>query len=292
MKPLAIALNALRGFLIGVAEVIPGVSGGTIALIVGVYQRIIDSAAAFTKGILQLRTLNFAGLKQEFKKIDLALLLPLGIGMLSAIVLAAAALEPLLENEPEIMRGLFFGMILVSLYVPYKMAANAWLSRDYIAALVAASVAFGLMSLPRVTAFEPNLLVVFLGAAVAICALVLPGVSGSFLLLALGLYAPTIAAVNDRHWLYLLVFILGAVVGLGAFSTLLSWLLANKRRVTLVIMTGLMLGSLRALWPWQDQQGMILLPDGFGPILALAAGVVVVGGLILWQARLDSRSHQ
>ena len=96
MKPLAIALNALRGFLIGVAEVIPGVSGGTIALIVGVYQRIIDSAAAFTKGILHLRTLNFGGLNQEFKKIDLALLLPLGIGMLSAIVLAAAALEPLL----------------------------------------------------------------------------------------------------------------------------------------------------------------------------------------------------
>ena len=292
MKPLAIALNALRGFLIGVAEVIPGVSGGTIALIVGVYQRIIDSAAAFTKGILQLRTFNIEGLKSEFKRIDLFLLLPLGIGMLSAIVLAAAALEPLLENEPEIMRGLFFGMILVSLYVPYKMAANAWLSKDFIAALVAALVAFGLMSLPRVTAFEPNLLVVFLGAAVAICALVLPGVSGSFLLLALGLYAPTIAAVNDRHWLYLLVFILGAVVGLGAFSTLLSWLLVNKRRVTLVIMTGLMLGSLRALWPWQDQQGMILPPDGFGPILALAAGVVVVGGLILWQARLDSRSHQ
>ena len=292
MKPLAIGLNALRGFLIGVAEVIPGVSGGTIALIVGVYQRIIDSAAAFTKGVLQLRTFNTAGLKSEFKKIDLALLLPLGAGMLSAIVLAAAALEPLIENEPEIMRGLFFGMILVSLYVPYKMATKVWVARDYIAAIVAALIAFGLMSLPRAAAFEPNLLVVFLGATVAICALVLPGVSGSFLLLALGLYAPTIAAVNDRNWLYLLIFILGAVVGLGAFSTLLSWLLTNKRRVTLVIMTGLMFGSLRALWPWQDQQGTILSPDGFGPVVALVVGVVVVGGLILWQARLDSRSHQ
>ena len=292
MKPLAIALNALRGFLIGVAEVIPGVSGGTIALIVGVYQSIIDSAAAFTKGVLQLRTFNTAGLKSEFKKIDLALLLPLGAGMLSAIVLAAAALEPLIENEPEIMRGLFFGMILVSLYVPYKMATKVWVARDYLAAIVAALIAFGLMSLPRAAAFEPNLLVVFLGATVAICALVLPGVSGSFLLLAIGLYAPTIAAVNDRNWLYLLIFILGAVVGLGAFSTLLSWLLTNKRRVTLVIMTGLMFGSLRALWPWQDQQGTILSPDGFGPVVALVVGVVVVGGLILWQARLDSRSHQ
>ena len=287
MKPLAIALNALRGFLIGVAEVIPGVSGGTIALIVGVYQRIIDSAAAFTKGMLQLRTLNFAGLKQEFKKIDLPLLIPLGLGMLSAIVLAAAALEPLLENEPEIMRGLFFGMILVSLYVPYKMAAKSWATKDYLFALVAAVVAFGLMSLPRAAAFEPNLLVVFLGATVAICALALPGVSGSFLLLALGLYAPTIAAVNDRNWVYLLVFVLGAIVGLGAFSTLLSWLLSNKRRITLVIMTGLMLGSLRAIWPWQEQQGGVLAPTSIEPLWSLAAGIVVVGGLILWQARLD-----
>lgn len=292
MKPVTIALNALRGFLIGVAEVIPGVSGGTIALIVGVYQRIIDSAAAFTKGVLQLRKLNLKGLASEFRKIDLGLLLPLGLGMLSAIVLAAAALEPLLENEPEIMRGLFFGMILVSLYVPFKMASSIWRPRDFVIAIGAAAIAFSLMSIPRATEFEPSLWVVFLGAMVAICALVLPGVSGSFLLLALGLYAPTIAAVNDRNWIYLLVFVLGAIIGLGAFSTLLSWLLENQRRLTLVIMTGLMLGSLRALWPWQEGQGQMLPASNVEPVVALALGVVLVGGLILWQARLDSRSHQ
>ena len=292
MNPLAIALNTLRGFLIGVAEVIPGVSGGTIALIVGVYQRIIDSAAAFTRGVLHLLTFNFGALKSEFKKIDLGLLLPLGIGMLSAIVLAAAAIEPLLENEPEIMRGLFFGMILVSLYVPYKMASSIWRPRDFVLAVGAAAVAFSLMSIPRAAEFEPSLLVVFLGATVAICALVLPGVSGSFLLLALGIYAPTVAAVNDRNLPYLLVFVLGAIVGLGAFSTLLSWLLESKRRLTLVIMTGLMLGSLRALWPWQAAQGEILPVSSFEPLISLAAGIVLVGALILWQARFDSRSHQ
>ncbi len=292
MNLLAIALNTLRGFLIGVAEVIPGVSGGTIALIVGVYQRIIDSAAAFTKGFLEFSKGNFSGLRSEFKKIDIGLLAPLGVGMLSAIVLAAAALEPLLESEPEVMRGLFFGMILVSLYVPYKMALSKWLARDYLLGLIAAAAAFGLMSIPRALAFEPNLIVVFLGAMVAICALVLPGVSGSFLLLALGLYAPTIAAVNERNWIYLLVFALGAVVGLGSFSTLLSWLLANRRRVTLVVMTGLMLGSLRALWPWQQEQGAILSPSSFEPVFAIAAGILVVGALIFWQRKLDSRSHQ
>lgn len=292
MKPLQLLANALRGFLIGVAEVIPGVSGGTIALIVGSYQRIIDSAAAFTKGLLQLRTLNLAGLKQEFRKIDLPLLIPLGLGMLLAIVLAAAALEPLLEDEPEIMRGLFFGMILISLYVPYKMAAKSWVAKDYAVSLLAAAIAFALMSLPRASAFEPSLWVVFLGATVAICALVLPGVSGSFLLLALGLYAPTIAAVNDRNWIYLLVFIFGALVGLGAFSTLLSWLLSNRRRLTLVIMTGLMLGSLRAIWPWQEQQGGVLAPNSIEPLWSLFTGFLVVGALILWQARLDRRARQ
>jgi putative membrane protein len=292
VNPVSITLNALRGFLIGVAEVIPGVSGGTIALIVGVYQRIIDSAAAFTRGVFHLRNFNTGAIKTEFKKIDLGLLLPLGIGMLSAIVLAAAALEPLLENEPEIMRGLFFGMILVSLYVPYKMAASIWSPRDFVLALGAAGIAFSLMSIPRAAEFEPSLLVVFLGATVAICALVLPGVSGSFLLLALGLYAPTVEAVNDRNWPYLLVFVLGAFVGLGAFSTLLSWLLENKRRLTLVIMTGLMLGSLRALWPWQGVQGDMLPASNFEPLVSLAVGIVLVGCLILWQARVDSRSHQ
>jgi putative membrane protein len=292
VNPVSITLNALRGFLIGVAEVIPGVSGGTIALIVGVYQRIIDSAAAFTRGVFHLRNFNTGAIKTEFKKIDLGLLLPLGIGMLSAIVLAAAALEPLLENEPEIMRGLFFGMILVSLYVPYKMAASIWSPRDFVLALGAAGIAFSLMSIPRAAEFEPSLLVVFLGATVAICALVLPGVSGSFLLLALGLYAPTVEAVNDRNWPYLLVFVLGAFVGLGAFSTLLSWLLENKRRLTLVIMTGLMLGSLRALWPWQGVQGDMLPASNFEPLVSLAVGIVLVGSLILWQARVDSRSHQ
>jgi len=292
VKLVPVALNALRGFLIGVAEVIPGVSGGTIALIVGIYQRIIDSAAHFTKGVIALRTWNTETFKQEFRQIDFGLLVPMGIGMLSAIVLAAAALEPLLEAEPEIMRGLFFGMILVSLYVPYKMAAERWVLSDYLVGFLAALVSFGLMSIPRAAAFEASLVVVFFGAMIAICALVLPGVSGSFLLLAIGLYAPTIAAVNDRNLLYLSVFILGAVVGLGAFSTLISWLLENRKRVTLTIMTGLMLGSLRALWPWQESSGAVLAPSDIAPVIFTAIGFFVVGALILWQSRLEASSRQ
>lgn len=288
----AMIQNALRGFLIGVAEVIPGVSGGTIALIVGVYQRIIDSAASLTKAAIATIGFRVPSAKEHFLKVDWRLLVPVGIGMLSAILIAAAVLEPLLEAEPEAMRGLFFGMILVSLYVPYKLVGHIWRFSDYALGLAAAALSFGLMSLPRAAEFEPGLPIVFLGAAVAVCALVLPGVSGSFLLLALGLYAPTIAAVNDRNFAYLGVFVLGAIVGLASFSTVLSWLLTNRKRLTLVLMTGLMLGSLRALWPWQSELGAIEPPGSWLPLGSLLVGFFAVAGLILWQHRMESRTAQ
>jgi putative membrane protein len=118
--------------------------------------------------------------------------------------------------------------------------------------------------------------------------LVLPGVSGSYLLLALGMYAPTIAAVNNRDFGYLGTFVLGALVGLGAFVGLLQWLLQHKSRITLVVMSGLMVGSLRALWPWQSETGEILAPDTNGLLeLALfATGAVVVAALIFAEKKL------
>lgn len=292
MKIVETLRDLVRGFLIGVAEVIPGVSGGTIALIVGIYQRIIDSAAAVTKAGVAAVRFKPSDARAQFFKAEWRLLIPVGIGMLGAIVIASAILEPLLESETEVMRGLFFGMILVSLYVPLTMVGGKWRLGDYLVGLLAAGISFGLMSLPRATEFDPSLLIVFFGAAFAVCALVLPGVSGSFLLLALGLYAPTIAAVNDRNLLYLGVFILGAIAGLASFSTLLSWLLSQQRRLTLTVMTGLMLGSLRALWPWQTEAGAVLEPFSFSPWIALIGGVVIVGGLIIWQNKLQSSGRQ
>ncbi len=123
------------------------------------------------------------------------------------------------------------------------------------------------------------------------CALVLPGVSGSYLLLTVGMYAPTLAAVNDRNFAYLGAFVLGAIVGLGVFVSGLQWLLKNRRRVTLVIMTGLMLGSLRALWPWQTGTGGVLPPDDdLGLVLLLViVGASVVLGIMAIEAALLKR---
>ena len=282
--------NLLRGFLIGIAEVIPGVSGGTIALLVGIYERIIGSAASAVEALVLLVRGRPQEAKALAKQIDWLLVLPVLSGMLVAIFAAAAAIEPLLESQPENMRGLFAGLILVSLIVPYRMVGASWRVTDYLLGLTAAAISFALVSLPKQEVTDPALALVFIAAAVAVCALVLPGVSGSFLLLAIGFYAPTIAAVNDLDFGYLSVFVLGAIVGLALFSSALRWLLVNQRRITLVVMTGLMLGSLRALWPWQDNLGQPVSPVSLTPLVFFAVGALFVA-LLLWVQSRASKAQ-
>lgn len=284
-------LNALKGFLIGVAEVIPGVSGGTIALVVGIYERVLAQAAlvaqAFAAAISSPKKTM-----RDISRLDFKFLLPVLFGMVLAIVLGAAVLEPMIASEPEITLGLFAGLITASLIVPFRMISG-WNWALVGAGLLGAVFAFGLTSLPRTASQEPALWVVFIAAALAVCALVLPGVSGSFFLLAIGLYQPTIAAVNDRDFLYLGIFALGALIGLFSFSVFMQHLLLRHRNLTLAVMTGLMLGSLRALWPWQTGSGGLLAPaDPFGPVGAFLVGLFVVSALIVWQARLKPQSSQ
>ena len=282
--------NLLRGFLIGTAEVIPGVSGGTIALIVGIYERIIGSAASAVKAFLFLLRGKLQEAKVAARQIDWLLVLPVLLGMFAAIFAAAAVIEPLLESQPENMRGLFAGLILVSLLVPYRMVGASWRVTEYLLGLIAAAFSFALVSLPRQEVADPSLALVFIAAAVAVCALVLPGVSGSFLLLAIGFYAPTIDAVNNLDFGYLSVFVLGALVGMALFSTALRWLLVNQRRITLVVMMGLMIGSLRALWPWQDNLGQPVSPESLTPLVFFAVGALFVA-LLLWVQSRASKAQ-
>ncbi len=278
--------NLLRGLLIGTAEVIPGVSGGTIALIVGIYERIISSANHAVQAFVFVLRGKFQQAKQEIKEMDWGLLIPVLAGMLLAIFAAAAALEPLLESQPEVMRGLFAGLIAASIAIPLSLAGKDKSIAAWIVAASAAGLAFLLTSLPKSGEAEANLLAVFLVAAIAVCALVLPGVSGSYVLLAMGFYAPTIAAVNDRDFGYLGVFVVGAVVGLGLFAKVLNWLLTNHHQLTLMAMAGLMLGSLRALWPWQDGD-QLLQPSSFAPVVSFAIGLGVIAAISILQRRLN-----
>jgi putative membrane protein len=288
------ALNVARGSLIGIAEIIPGVSGGTIALIVGVYTTIIQAAAAFVKGLVGLvRGHGMSHTLATWRTAHWGIVIPVLVGMLAGIVVGAALLEPVIEDYPIETRAVFGGLILASLWVPIRMVGGLWRLRWVALALGAAAVSFALTGLPPAGNGEPSLVLVAPAAAIAVCALVLPGVSGSFILVVLGMYEPTLAAVNDRDFAYLGVFVLGAAVGLGLFVGVLQWLLTNQRTMTLVVMTGLMLGSLRALWPWQnDERELVTPPAGSGAVwLFAAAGVLIVVSVLLVERVLQSRIH-
>jgi putative membrane protein len=288
---LQLLLNFLRGVLIGIAEIIPGISGGTIALITGVYSRIINSAAEAFKGLGLLVAFsknNWIQAGSRFRSMSWSMLIPMLIGMVIALFAAAGVVEPLLDQYPTLTKALFAGLIVASLAVPIRLSGGKWRITEYAIALVAAAVAFAFISIPRGADLDPGFFLIAGSAAIAVCALVLPGVSGSYLLLALGMYAPTLAAVNDLDFGYLGTFVLGALVGLGAFVGLLQWLLQHKSRITLVVMTGLMVGSLRALWPWQSETGEILAPHSNGLLeLALfSTGALVVAALIFAEKKL------
>lgn len=271
----------VRGALIGAAEVVPGVSGGTIALVVGVYEALIRSAGHLVRAVVdRVRRVPTDVVRGHLRQVRWGVVVPVLVGMAVAVVLGARLLEPLLEEHPVQARALFAGLILASLVVPARMVGGRWTPSEVVVGVVAAAAAVLLTGIPPASEQDPALPVVALAAAFAVCALVLPGVSGSFLLLTVGLYEPTLAAVNDRDLAYLGVFALGAVLGLGLFVSGLQWLLEHRHRVTLVVMTGLMAGSLRALWPWQDDDRGLLAPGEGVPgavgLVALGAAVVLV----------------
>jgi len=294
-------INLIRGGLIGVAEVIPGVSGGTVALIVGIYRTLINAAADAVLAVRQL--LGLASGRPSARRfghgiaaLPWRILIPVGIGMVIALVLGAKFIEPLLEEYPAPMRALFFGLVLAGVIVPARMARHAggWRLVDLLIALGAAVLVFFLTGLPPAAIADPSTLMVMGSAAIAICALVLPGVSGSFLLLSFGMYEPTIQAVNDRNLGYLVTFALGAIIGLAIFVSLLKWLLDHRAHITLVVLTGLMVGSLRALWPWQNEDRDLLSPgDDLGIVLIMGAtGVLIVLALLLLERRLGVSEEQ
>ena len=286
----------------GAAEVVPGVSGGTIALIVGIYRTLIEQAAHL---VGSLRMLVSSEARQgrgalpafwgEIRAARWSVLIPVGLGMVTAVVVGAAVLEPLIEEYPVQTRAVFSGLVAAGIIVPASMVARtkagAWRGKDLAVAGLAAAFAFLITGIPPGNIDDPSPLVIMASAAIAICALVLPGLSGSFLLLTIGLYETTLNAVNDRDWAYLATFAVGAAIGLATFVSVLQWLFEHKPRPTLVVLTGLMAGSLRALWPWQTEDRELLAPSGdVGQVLLLfAAGAASVLVLLWLERRLRHR---
>lgn len=287
--------NLARGALIGTVESVPGVSGGTVALVTGVYEDLIGSAGhlitAARLAIAGLRNGNgLSEARAELRRVRWAVIIPVLIGMAIGLVAAASQVETLYDDHPVQMRALFLGMVVVSLWVPASMAGLPWIPRDVLVLAAAAAAAFVVVSIPP-GEVEPTGPAVVGSGAIAISALVLPGLSGSFLLLTMGLYERTLHAVNDRDFGYLGLFALGAIIGLVSFVKLLQWLLEHRHRVTLIVLTGVMAGGLRALWPWQDDDRHVLSPDDHvGPAIGLfAAGAALVLAIILAERHLKKR---
>ncbi len=283
--------NAVRGGMIGLAELIPGVSGGTIALITGVYERVLTAGNHLLGAIKALvvgpdRKRGFA---DGMRRVDWWLLIPMLVGMAAMVLSLAGVMESFVTDTPTLSRGLFLGMVAASVVVPLVMVDWAGVQRRHVwihvlGFVVAAGVAFWLTSSGAgAEVANPPLWMVFCAAAVAVCALALPGVSGSFFLLVVGLYAPTMGAIADRDLVYIAVFGLGAVTGLALFIKLLHWLLGHHHTGTMFAMSGLLLGSLRALWPWQSDEGALLAPGSDAGVVFLLAvvGAVVVLALVV-----------
>ncbi|WP_199036460.1 DUF368 domain-containing protein [Glycomyces salinus] len=283
---------AVRGGLIGAAEGVPAISGGTIALVVGLYDQLIDAAGQLLHALRTLvsgiaRRRGLAEGRRALAAIDWPLLVPVLVGMAVFLLLAIKTIAPLLEEHPVPTHAAFFGMIAASVAVPLRMMPQRFRLLDGVLLVAGAIAAFLLTGLPQNEVSDPPLWLVFFGAAIAINALVLPGVSGSFLLLAMGLYVHVEHALDERNLAFIGVFALGAMVGLGSFVKLLQWLLHHRRQAMMAVLAGLMLGSLRSLWPWQSEQNELQAPTGslVGPILLALLGAVVIVVAIVWEAK-------
>ncbi|WP_010122146.1 DUF368 domain-containing protein [Corynebacterium nuruki] len=283
--PGALLFNAVRGGLIGTAELVPGISGGTVALVTGAYERVLYNANRLLDGVKALPKDRAEGLRR-IRAVDWAMLLPLGIGMVVMVFAMAGLVSGFVEDHETPARALFLGMVTVSLAVPLLMIDWSDLRRRLPVAvplfLVGAAFTFIATGFSASDNDDPNLLLVFIAAAVAVCALILPGVSGSFFLYAIGIYTATLNAVSDLDLGYIAVFGLGALTGLVLFVRVMETLLTRARTLTLFTMTGMLLGSLRALWPWQDADSNLQAPgDQTGlAVLLFVVGAGVVAAMV------------
>jgi putative membrane protein len=271
----------VRGMAMGIAELVPGVSGGTIAFVTGIYEELIATLAGLQPSSLVV--LRREGLRRFWVAHNLTFLLALGVGMVLAVVTFARVLEYLLDRVPPVVWAFFFGLIAASV-VHIGRHRRAVDLAAY--GLLGAVLAFAVLQLGVREGAAP-LWMFFVGGVVAVSAWLLPAVSGSFLLLVLGLYEPVLRAFNAGEWLIPLILGLGCLVGLLAFSRFLHWLMSRRREPMLAALTGFMAVSLLRLWPWHHGD-TLLSPAGYQavtglpPLVVPVLAAVMVGVLVLW----------
>ena len=266
-------LNLLRGFLMGSADVVPGVSGGTIALVLGIYERLVHAIRTGASALGSLVRGRFGEALQRARTVEWNFLVPLLAGIGLAIVSLAALIEHFLKEEPTNTAAVFFGLVAGSILVAWRLVGR-WDNRRMGTAVAVAVIAFAVLGLRSEEIIDPSTALFFVAGAIAIIAMILPGISGSFILLMLGMYEAVLAAVNDRDLLVVGVFMVGAVIGLAAFSTVLDRMLRDHHDTVMAGLIGLMAGSLRVLWPWPDGTDTSNLASPSEPLVPVVLAVV------------------
>ncbi len=253
----------LRGMGMGAADVVPGVSGGTIALITGIYEELINSIKSIN---LDAARLFFTGRWASFwKQINGNFLLAVFAGIFISVLSLAKLLEYLLEHQAVLIWSFFFGLILASSYVVSRKIKK-WSYKKILALLAGIAIAFYITSVTPTTTTDASWFLILSGG-LASCAMILPGISGSFILLLLGKYSFALHAVNERILLDLLLLGLGAVTGLILFANLLSWLLKKYHDLTITVLVGFMIGSLNKIWPWKETLETMVLEGEVKPLV-------------------------
>ena len=246
-RPIDYVIITLKGMAMGAADVVPGVSGGTIAFISGIYEELITSINNVNFSLL--KTLKKDGFLAAWKQLNGSFLLALIIGIGISLLSLVKGILWLLENEPVLLWSFFFGLVLASILFIGKQITN-WKIATVILLLISAFVAFYITSLSALSTND-SWWFLFLSGALAICAMILPGISGAFILLLLGAYKPILDAIDNRDFKTIAIVGLGAIVGLLSFSRVLKWLFKHYHNLTLAILTGFVLGSLNKIWPWK-----------------------------------------
>ena len=232
----------------GAADIVPGVSGGTIAFISGIYEELIDSIGSIGPKTLQI--LFKEGIASAWRSINGTFLLVLFAGILTSVFTLSKLISHLLQAYPQLLWSFFFGLIIISA-IHIGRQIRKWGTGEIIGIILGTVMAYAITSIaPAQMPMNPA--TIFFSGAIAICAMILPGISGSFILLLLGMYANILGAVKGLEFMVLITFTLGCLTGLLGFTRFLSWLLHHHHGPALAVLTGFMIGSLNKVWPWKQ----------------------------------------
>lgn len=287
--------NGLKGFAMGAANVIPGVSGGTIALITGIFGRLIGALNALMS-FSTWKLLAGGRFKEFSEKTDARFLIGVGAGIILSIFSLAKLMQYVLANRPVQTWAFFFGMIAASAVV-MLYEVKQWKASHFITMALGIGLGVLVFNLSPASTTD-DLWFIFVCGGISICTMILPGVSGSFVLLLLGKYEYIMNAISTLNWPVLMVFALGCGIGLAAFSKLLHWLLGRYEQGTMLVLVGFVIGSLVKVWPWSEESlaaaeaasggevGNMIIPG----IIWIAAGIAAVAALE-WMSRRKRNSN-